>query len=242
MGNITKRWKEIKVLIACEESQRVCTEMRKLGYEAYSCDILPAGGDHPEWHVCGDAIPLVNGKCDFTTQDGVKHTIDGKWDLLIAHPPCTYLTCASAIRLFNKDGTIKDYNRYKLGTEAAVFFYSFLYADCDHICVENPVPLKCFGLPRYDQVIEPYMFGEPWKKRTCLWLRGLPKLQPTDTVEPKGLWIGSTSGQRDNTIYKRYEYTSKRNQRERSRTFIGIAKAIAKQFGGYVEAYENNHM
>ena len=197
------------------------------------------GGGHPEWHIQGDCLPLINGKCTFQTMDGTTHTIDGTWDLLIAHPPCTYLTTASAIRLFNHDGSIKDQERYEKGREAAAFFMSFLNADCERIVIENPVPLKCFGLPKYDQIIEPYMFGDPWRKRTCLWLKGLPKLQPTDVVEPKGLWIGSTSGQKDSTIYDRYEFTSKRDSKVRARTFPGIARAIAEQYGGI---NENNQM
>lgn len=215
--------------------------MRKLGHEAYSCDILPAGGEYPGWHVQGDCLSLINGSCTFNTQDGTEHHIDGSWDLLIAHPPCTYLTTSSAIRLFNHDGTIKDEQRYEKGREAAAFFMSIYNANCDRIMIENPVPLKCFGLPKYNQIIEPYMFGDPWRKRTCLWLKNLPPLCPTDIVEPKGLWVGSTSRQKDNTIYSRYEYTSKRNPKIRARTFPGIAKAIAEQYAGECKD-ENNNM
>ena len=149
----------MKVLVACEESQRVCNAFRKLGHEAYSCDIIECSGGYPEWHILGDALNVINGNCDFTTQDGEKHTIIGKWDLLIAHPPCTYLTNASK-----------------------EFFMKFINADCDRICVENPVPLKIVNLPPYTQIIQPWQFGHPYSKRTCLWLKGLPKLEPTNII------------------------------------------------------------
>ena len=112
-----------------------------------------------------------------------------RWDMIIAFPPCTYLTSAGAVRLFNKDGSIKDHERYEKGMEAARFFRAFLEADCKRIAVENPAQMKCFGLPKYTQHIEPYQFGDPWKKRTFLWLKGLPELKPTKVVEPVGLWV-----------------------------------------------------
>ena len=158
-----------------------------------------------------------------------------KWDMIIAHPPCTYLTAAGAVRLYNKDGTIKDPERFLRGGKAAEFFRTFLEADCPRIAVENPVPLKCFGLPKYQQIIEPYHFGEPWKKRTCLWLKGLPPLMATELVEPRGLWVGSTSARRDPTIKQRYELHSNRDQKRRSKTFPGIAKAMAEQWAGRCE-------
>lgn len=175
----------MKVLIACEESQTVCKAFRALGHEAYSCDVQEPSGGHPEWHIWGDALEAVKGG-EIATMDGQRHDIC-KWGLLIAHPPCTYLTSCSAVWLFNADHTVKDLARERKGWEAKEFFLALLRCGVERIAVENPTPLRYFGLPRYDQIIEPYMFGDPWRKRTCLWLRGLPPLRPTNTVSPP-LW------------------------------------------------------
>ena len=208
--------------------------MRRLGHEAYSCDIQDCSGGHPEWHIKGDVLKLLDGDhhCLFWTMDNVGHITPKKWDMIIAHPPCTYLTSAGAIRLFNKDHTVKDFERLQKGIDAARFFMAFYNADCDRIVIENPVPMKVFGLPQYTQIVEPYLFGAPWRKRTCLWLKGLPMLKPTNIVEPKGLWVGSTSGRRDATVYSRYSLRSKRDPKERSKTFPGIARAMAEQWAG----------
>ena len=206
----------MKVLVACEESQTVTIELRNLGHEAYGCDVLPCSGGHPEWHLQQDVLPLLGAK----------------WDMILAFPPCTYLTAAGAVRLYAKDGIIKDDARYKKGLQAAAFFNATLNADCDKIAVENPVMLKCFGLPRYNQIIEPYMFGDPWRKRTCLWLKGLPNLQPTDTVVPLGLWVGSTSATRDPSTYTKYVVHPNRDPKRRAKTFQGIARAMAEQWAG----------
>lgn len=153
----------MKVLVACEESQRVCTEFRWLGHEAYSCDIEPCSGGHPEWHIQQDVIPLLNGNCVFKTVTGKKHKIKGKWDLIIAHPPCTYLTNAGAKHLWK--GHVLNEERYKKGVEAKDFFLKLLNADCLKVAVENPVPSKVFELPVYTQVIQPYEFGHPYSKK-----------------------------------------------------------------------------
>ena len=166
-----------------------------------------------------------------TTMDGQTHEV-GKWDLLIAHPPCTYLTAASAVQLFDSNHRIKDMERYQKGIEAARFFKAFLNADCPQIAIENPVMLKIFELPPYTQIIEPFMFGDPWRKRTCLWLANLPELRSTDMVEPKGLWVGSISANRDPYIYTKYKLSSNRDSKRRAKTFPGIAKAMAEQWGG----------
>lgn len=158
----------MKILIACEESQRVCIEFRRKGHEAYSCDIIDCSGGHPEWHIKQDVIPLLNGNCTFKTVDGTEHSISGKWDMIIGHPPCTYLSSAGSSRLFNSDHSIKNTDRCRKGILAKDFFMTILNADCDRIIVENPAPIKFFNLPQYNQIIEPYMFGDPWKKRTCL--------------------------------------------------------------------------
>lgn len=204
----------MRVLVACEESQAVTIEMRRLGHEAYSCDIQDCSGGHPEWHIKADVLELLKLK----------------WDMIIAHPPCTYLTSASAVRLM-PHGVI-DEERLEKGRKAAEFFMAIWNADCPRIAIENPTPIKLFGLPPYTQKIEPYYFGDPWRKRTCLWLKNCPPLLPTEIVEPLGLWVGSTSGRRDATVYSRYKLRSKRNQKDRSKTFPGIARAMAEQWAG----------
>ena len=215
----------MKVLIACEESQTVCKEMRKLGHEAYSCDIQEPSGGHPEWHILGDVLPLINGNCTFTTMDGASHDIKGKWDLLIAHPPCTYLTSASSSCL--KRNGVFNFDRFLKGLDAKEFFLKFYYADCDRICIENPAPIKAFALPSYTQIVQPYMFGESATKRTCFWLIGLPELRPTNIVDrPETVKYTSPSG---NTFYKCWTYT-RSSGKARSKTFPGIAKAMAEQW------------
>ena len=211
----------MRILVACEESQAVTIEMRKLGHEAYSCDIQECSGGHPEWHIQADALEVLKIR----------------WDMVIAHPPCTYLTTSGAIRLFNPDHTVKDPERLEKGRRAAAFFMKIWGGDCPRIAIENPTPMKIFGLPRYSQIIEPYMFGDPWRKRTCLWLKGFPPLvaMMQAPVEPLGLWVGSTSANRDPTIYDRYELHSNRDPKRRSKTFPGIAKAMALQWAGQNE-------
>lgn len=208
----------MRVLVACEESQAVCIAFREQGHEAYSCDIQPCSGGHPEWHIQDDAIVLIS---------------EGGWDLIIAHPPCTYLTAAGAIRLYKADHTIADQERLEKGRQAARFFRFIWESACARIAIENPVPMSVFGLPRYSQIIEPYMFGDPWRKRTCLWLKNLPPLvaMMEAPVEPRGLWVGSTSKRRDPTIKQRYELHSNRDPKRRSKTFPGIARAMAIQWG-----------
>lgn len=162
----------MKVLVACEESQAVTKELRRLGHEAYSCDIEPCSGGHPEWHLQVDATELLKMK----------------WDMLIAFPPCTYLSNAGACRLYPKKGQI-DEERYKKGLQAKKFFLQFLNADCPRIAVENPVSSKVFEMPKHSQEIQPYEYGHPYTKKTRLWLKGLPKLIPTDIVKPIGPYV-----------------------------------------------------
>lgn len=214
----------MKVLVACEESQRVCIAFRERGHEAYSCDIVEPSGGHPEWHIKGNALDVIGGGL-FWTMNGDAHNVD-KWDLLIAHPPCTYLSAAGAVRLYNSNHEIKDKDRYDKGKRAKQFFDNFLNADCEHICVENPIPLKIFALPPYTQIIQPYFFGDPWKKKTCLWLKGLPPLQPDNVVEPKGYWV--TAHGHDKAPYG--IAVNFRDQKTRSKTFEGIARAMAAQW------------
>ena len=203
----------MKVLVACEESQRVCTAFRNKGHEAYSCDIIECSGGHPEWHIKADALELIKIK----------------WDLVIAHPPCTFLTNAGARHLWA--GHKLNEERYQKGLEAKAFFEALLNADCPRVCVENPIPSKVFELPPYTQTIQPYEYGHPYTKKTCLWLRGLPPLQPTDIVEPIATWCPSGSYSHKHGDQHRGMLTTDR-AKNRAKTFEGIARAMAEQWGG----------
>ena len=219
----------MKILIACEESQAVCKAFREKGHEAYSCDIIECSGGHPEWHIMQDVLPLLNGKCNFKTCDGTEHKIDGKWDLIIAHPPCTYMSKAGARWMYLKAGQIDD-QRYRLAIRAKAFFLACLNADCEKIAVENPVPLKIVGLPNPTQKIQPYQFGHPYSKCTCIWLKGLPELTPTNILTEYTPYLPSNTGG-----FARGEGGSRgvaHNAKDASKTFEGIAKAMAEQWGG----------
>lgn len=219
----------MKVLVACEESQEVCKAFRAKGHEAFSCDIQECSGGHPEWHIKGDVIPLLNGNCTFLTEDLSTHTHTGPWDLIIAHPPCTYLSNAGARWLY-AGGELNE-GRYKKGIEGKMFFMRFFEADCDKIAVENPIPSAVYDMPPYTQIIQPYEHGEPWSKKTCLWLKGLPKLQPTAIVDDYKPYCssGSYSGTHD----PKYKGASRKggSAKSRSKTFPGIARAMAEQWG-----------
>lgn len=230
----------MNVLVACEESQRVCISFREKGHNAFSCDLQPCSGGHPEWHIQGDVLKLLNPSrqtipaddwygFNFRTQDGVLHRIDGKWDLIIAHPPCTYLSNAGARWLYA--GGKLNTERYRKGIEGKDFFMAMLSADCPRIAVENPIPSSIYGLPEYSQIIQPYYFGEPWSKKTCLWLKGLDILQPTDIVMNHKPYCssGSYSGTHD----PKYKGASRKggSAKSRSKTFWGIARAFAAQWG-----------
>lgn len=216
----------MKVLIACEESQRVCIAFRERGHEAYSCDIQDCSGGHPEWHIKGDALEAIRGGT-VVTCDGVSHDI-GKWDLLIAHPPCTYLSNAGACRLYPRKGEL-DVERHHKGLEAKAFFLELLNADVPRVAVENPVSSKVFDMPPHSQEIQPYQFGHPYTKKTRLWLRGLPPLEPTEIVAPISPYVPSGTGRKDKRTYG----AAKRGDdaKERSKTFWGIARAMAEQWG-----------
>lgn len=222
----------MKVLVACEESQRVCTAFREIGHEAYSCDIQECSGGHPEWHIHGDVLPLINGNCEFVTMDGTAHKIDGKWDLLIAHPPCTYLSAVTTRHLSLKcTPAEKVVERFWKLAEAAVFFMQFALADCDRICVENPIPTRIYELPKYSQIIQPFQYGHPYSKKTCLWLKNLPKLVPTEIVTENIIsWV--SGGSKDSHGNPRKQTGTKiRDSKEKSKTFPGIARAMAEQWG-----------
>lgn len=220
----------MKVLVACEESQRVCIAFREKGYEAYSCDIQKCSGGHPEWHILGDVLPILNGNTKFITQDGTLHEISGKWDMIIAHPPCTYLT-VTGNRWFNieKYGK-KAIKRYEQRKEAIEFFFRIVKANCDKIAIENPIGIMSTVWEKPTQIIQPFMFGEPFEKRTCLWLKNLPKLKPTKIVAPPER-IKFKSGKTMPEWYsKLWHLPKEERERERSKTFIGIARAMAEHW------------
>ena len=227
----------MKVLVACEESQAVCTAFRELGHEAYSCDIQECSGGHPEWHILGDVLPLLNGNAEFTTQDGTKHRIDGRWDLIIAHPPCTYLT-VSGNRWFNIERYgEKAIQRHKDREEAVKFFMAFANADCDRIAIENPIGHMSTAWRKPDQIIQPYEYGHHARKATCLWLKGLPKLVPTEITDPGeiregGFSKGASLDMALDENGKILAWNDPRTAKIRSKTFEGIARAMAEQWGG----------
>ena len=217
------------VLVACEESQEVCKAFRARGHEAYSCDIQECSGGHPEWHIMGDALEIINGRCSFQTMDGAEHQIDGTWDLLIAHPPCTFLSNAGARWLY-KGGELNQ-ERYQKGLSAKEFFMKFYNADCPRIVIENPIPSSVYEMPQYTQTVQPYEHGEPWSKKTCLWLKNVEVLIPSNIVTDYKPFCssGSYSGTHD----PKYKGASRAggSAKARSKTFPGIARAMAESWG-----------
>lgn len=211
----------MKVLVACEESQRVCVAFREKGHEAYSCDIQNCSGGHPEWHIKCNVLKIISGNTLFVTCDWVTHRID-KWDLLIAHPPCTYLSNAGARFLYPK-GVLNE-DRLKKGLAAKDFFLRFWQADIPKIAIENPIPSRIYGLPKYTQTIQPYYFGHPFKKKTCLWLKNLPALQPTNIISVEKCQSTKIAG-------NWFNIGGKDRQKNRAKTFEGIAAAMAEQWG-----------
>ena len=199
-----------RVLVACEESQTVCKEFRALNIEAFSCDFQECSGGHPEWHIQGNAIV---------------EAYSGEYDLMIAHPPCTYLSRAGARWLFQ--GGKLNAERYEQGLYAKAFFEAMLNAPIKHIAVENPLPLKIFDLPKESQVIQPYQFGHEFSKRTHLWLKNLPKLLPTDIKENFAPYLPSNTGGAKRGQKATFKSIS---QKESSKTFEGIANAMAVQW------------
>lgn len=219
----------MKVLVACEESQRVCSAFRLVGHEAFSCDIIPCSGGHPEWHIVQNVIPLLNGRCQFVTMDGMVHDLDRKWDLIIAHPPCTDLAVSGAAHFARKraDGTQQ---------KSIAFFMEFVKADCEKIAIENPICIMSTEYRKPDQIIQPFHFGDHARKSTCLWLKGLPKLIPTNIVDPgeidkNGYSRGASSDYATDENGKILAWNDPRTAKIRSKTFPGIAKAMADQWG-----------
>lgn len=222
----------MRILVACEESQAVTKELRSLGHEAYSCDIIDCSGGGISWHIKQDVMPLLDGNCWFQTCDGEKHYIDGKWDMIIAFPPCTHLAVSGAKHFEKK----RDDGRQREGIE---FFCKFLTADCDKVAIENPVGIisgdyikqyfpdlaEKYDLPRKpSQIIQPYEFGDPYEKKTCLWLKGLPTLKATKIVEPPPRQV-VRSGK---TLPVWYSNCGGNRAKARSKTFPGVAKAMTQ--------------
>lgn len=232
----------MKVLVACEESQAVTKAFRQLGHEAYSCDIVDQSGGHPEWHIMQDVREILNPKpvslfsnsicgdpvrwgIEFFTTDHSHHFVEGNWDMIIAHPPCTYFSTAGANWLFR--GGKLDEERYKKGLEMKALFMEIYNAECPKIAIENVRAIKIWELPPHTQEIQPWQFGHNVSKITRLWLKNLPPLTPTEIVSPDKKWISCGYKNRDlqnNAVCKAYN-------KRRSETFPGIAKAMAEQWG-----------
>lgn len=233
----------MKVLIACEESQRVCMAFREKGHEAYSCDIQNCSGGHPEWHIQGDALQIINGNTTFQTMDGEMHEIKGQWDLLIAHPPCTYLSAVTTRHLsLRMNSAEKVVERMWKVSESAVFFMRFILADCPRIAVENPMGFMSRLYRKPDQVIHPYYFAENkddianyQKKRTCLWLKNLPLLNKRNNLPAPEPYGYTKSGKPINFEEAHGKIKGlncdKISAKARSKTFPAIAKAMAEQWG-----------
>lgn len=218
------------LLVACEESQTVCKAFRAKGIEAYSCDIQDCSGGHPEWHIKQDVIPLLNGNCEFATQDGVKHKLIGKWNMIIAHPPCTYLT-TTGNRWFNEERYGDKARQRKLDREQAIaFFMEFVNADCEAIAIENPVGIMSSEYRKPNQIIQPFMFGDSYEKKTCLWLKGLPNLSPTEVVEPPERVKYSSGKSMPKWYADAWKLPPNERAKIRSKTFPGIAYAMATQW------------
>lgn len=198
-----------KVLVACEESQAVTMELRTIGINAFSCDIEPCSGGNPQWHICGDVTPII----------------DDDWDMIIAFPPCTHLAVSGAAWFKEKqlDG------RQQVGID---FFMLFANCKCDKVAIENPVGIMSSKWRKPDQIIQPYMFGDKFSKKTCLWLKGLPCLKPTNVVDEGERVLYSSGKSMPKWYADAFRLPPAERAKVRSRTFPGIAKAMALQWGG----------
>lgn len=194
----------MRILVACEESQEVTKAFRLLGHEAFSCDLQQCTGGFPEWHIQDDVLKILNYN----------------WDMIIAHPPCTYLSKAGAAALYRNNQLNID--RYQKGLKAKEFFMTIYNCNIKYKCIENPTPMKIFNLPMYSQIIQPYEFGHPFTKRTLLWLNNLPGLMPTDIVAYRNVQTTKEAAW--------YNKGGKDRQKNRSKTFSGIAQAMASQW------------
>lgn len=230
----------MNVLVACEESQAVTIELRKLGHRAFSCDLIECSGGHPEWHIMADCLPLLNGGCSFRTMDGVSHEQLGGWDMIIAHPPCTYLSNVST-RAFSLRCTDakKVVARWECRTKAAIFFMQIMFAECPKVAVENPVGFLNTAYRKPDQIINPYQFAADEAdttnyvtKKTCLWLRGLPRLKTNSLKKPNNREIFGKYPSGKNRTWEDCVSRVGGGAKIRGKTFPGIAKAMAEQWAG----------
>ena len=254
-----KNANEINILVACEESQAVCIEFRKLGFNAFSCDILECSGGHPEWHLHGSVMDYLHGyyecKCGMIHEETAgKYGCCGvsklhKWDAMIAFPPCTHLAVSGSRHFVKK----REDGRQR---EAINLFMKFLDVDCELVAVENPIGIisgnyikehfpdlaEKYGLPiKHSQIIQPYEYGDPVKKSTCLWLKGLPKLEPTNNVaddvkyyvDSRGIKQSEWNVRQLEIDGKKYGYDTAEFKKHRSKTFDGIANAMAVQWSSY---------
>lgn len=213
--------KPLNVLIACEESQAECMAFRKLGHRAFSCDLQPARKGTPiEYHIQGDVLPLLQGKARFRTQDNKQHSVK-RWDLIIAHPPCTYLSKVGSVWMLSK-GELNE-ERYKKMLEGRNFFMQCLDAKCDYLAVENPFPVTRAMLPRPSFYLQPAWFGVKYTKKTLYWVKNLPPILP-EIVHPNPRQFVRAS---------RGKY--------RSRTFPQVAAAIARQWSEYIINDKQKH-
>ena len=210
----------MKILVACEESQAVTKELRKLGHQAFSCDLLPCSGGHPEWHFKQDVFEVI--------KQG--------WDMMIAHPPCTFLAVSGARWLYNKDGS-KNIERWKNQAEALHFVQKLMDAPINKIAIENPISVISSNIRKPEQIIQPWMFGDKAQKSTCLWLKNLPKLEPTEIVKKGEFkeWVCKKTGKNKKQALWYYEALQKaktpaERRTLRSKTFKGIAEAMATQW------------
>lgn len=225
----------MKILVACEESQAITKELRKLGHEAFSCDLLPCSGGHPEWHYQQDIFEIIYAKGG-VLENGNKYFIEGNWDLMIAHPPCTFLAVSGARWLYNKDGS-KNIERWENQAKALDFVQKLMDAPIEKIAIENPISVISSQIRKPDQIVHPWMFGDKVSKSTCFWLKNLPLLKPTNIVEKGEFkeWICKKTGKlkRQATWYyealKKSKSTAERRTL-RSKTFKGMAEAIANQW------------
>lgn len=209
----------MRILVACEETQAVTKELRKLGHEAFSCDLLPCSGGHPEWHFKQDVFEVI----------------EQGWDMMIAHPPCTYLAVSGARWMYNKDGSINQ-DRLKNQNEALDFVQRLMDVNIDKIAIENPISVISSKIKKPNQIVQPFMFGDKAQKSTCLWLKNLPNLEPTDIVE-KGEFFEFTSKKGIKKrmamwYYKALKEAKSPEERRtlRSKTFKGMAEAMANQW------------
>ena len=226
----------MKVLVACEESQAVCKAFRARGHEAYSCDIIECSGGHPEWHIQGDVLKILNPikhpviddrttikGIEFKTCDGKNHFVYDRWDMILAFPPCTHL-CNAGQRWF-----VEGKKPMKLQREAISFFYKFVMADCEKIVIENPMGIMQTCYRSADQIINPYNFGEPYAKKTCLGLKGVSPLKVEFTEKPENCKSYAWNTTDDSGRY--LGWSTPEIKKQRSKTFPGIARAMAEQWG-----------